>query len=66
MEHVLTTEEKREFIGAEETESYLQALNVLKQEVDNATGASNAGPRIEALAEVIRLRREISEEALGV
>lgn len=66
IEHVLKTEEKREFLGAESTERYLQALNVLKSRVDSAEDARGAGPRVEALAEVIKLRREMSEQAMAL
>lgn len=66
IEHVLKTEAKREFLGASETDEYLEALNVLNSEVSNARNATGAGSRVEALSEVVRLRREISEDTLSL
>ena len=66
LDHVLKTEEKREFLGPNKAERYLIALNVLKSEVDKAKDARNAGPRIEALAQVIKIRRELSEDGLDL
>lgn len=62
--HVTLTESDRFVLGEENTERYLNALGVLRDELNNAVGPSGAGKRIEAFAEVISTRRTLSEEAL--
>lgn len=64
--HVTLAEADREVLGVESTERYLAALGVLRDEVERAENASGAGDRVEALANVIVIRRTISDEALDI
>ncbi|WP_338244180.1 hypothetical protein [Aurantiacibacter hainanensis] len=64
LRHVALAEADREVLGVEDTERYLAALGVLRDEVEKADGAAGAGGRVEALANVIVVRRELSEQAL--
>lgn len=64
--HVVKVEADREVLGSDGTERYLQALGVLNREVEGAENATGAGARVEALSEVIRLRREVSDAALDI
>ena len=62
--HVVKAEAEREILGVDSTERYLDSLNLLNDEVEKAGGPEGAGRRVEALADVIRVRRELSEQAL--
>lgn len=64
--HVTVTESDRDVLGTDGTERYLQALGVLRDEVEKAEDPTGAGTRVEALAQVISARRQLNERALDI
>ena len=64
--HVTVTESDRDVLGTDGTERYLQALGVLRNEVEKAKDPMGAGTRVEALAQVISTRRQLNERALDL
>lgn len=63
--HVIQAESDRDILGIESTERYLEALGVLRDEIELSVSGENTVARVEALGEVIVTRRNISEKALG-
>lgn len=64
-EHVLRTESDRVIFGDSNADAYLRALNILRNEIDNASDARNNGARVSAFAKVVETRRVLMKNAVG-